>query len=378
MLKYHSEIGAKESERSAVAHPGTKAAFLAEHLHGRLRRLGLALSARGQVRYSLAIEEAERTPWRRLDYVPAPVAVPLALLIGLGSAWVAWTLPAMLAAPVFLLFLAGGAALAFRGEPVLVSESPAVPEHPSLVPEDWWVDIPAGSYRMGSPENEPARGDNEGPVHEVRVSAFRCLRYPVTQGIERRLTGDRQAALGRGDPPLVHVSWLDAVRLCNRLSEAESLTPCYRFEGQDEVVWDRAAEGYRLLTEAEWEYACRAGTETRWSFGDDEAQLGAYAWYSRSSGVELHPVGEKRPNPWGLHDMHGLVFEWCWDWYGPYADAPQTDPAGPRAGDSRVLRGGSFFIRAEDTRSAIRFRDGPEDRFGDIGFRCARAPRRQP
>ena len=325
-------------------------------------------------------EETGRTPWRRLDYVPARLAVPAALLAGMGLAWLVWTLPVMLAVPLFLLLLSGAAALAFRGEPVLVAEPPAPPERRLLVPEDWWVDLPAGTFRMGSPDDEPGHRDHEGPLHEVQVSAFRCLRYPVTQGLERRLSGERQAALGHDDPPLVNVSWLDAVRFCNRLSEADGLTPCYRFEGEDRVIWERGADGYRLLTEAEWEYACRAGTETRWSFGDDESQLGEHAWYVKNAGHKLHPVGEKRPNPWGLHDMHGLVWEWCWDWYGPYPDEPGIDPEGPPTGDSRVLRGGSFSGRSELLRSALRGWGWgwPEDRGGGIGFRCARAPRRQP
>lgn len=376
---------------------GAKAVKLLRRLHASLKRLRRALLRDTQVRYAVVAEETGRTPCRHLDYVPARVAVPLALLVGTALAWAVWTLPAVLAVPVFLLFLGGGAALAFRGDPVLVTESPAVPqppppeppvaeregpspppERPSLVPAEWWVDIPAGSFRMGSPEAAPGRLDSEGPQHEVGISAFRCLRYPVTKGLERRLDGDTQAALGQDDPPLVDVSWLDAVHFCNRLSEADGLTPCYRFDGEDKVIWDRAADGYRLLTEAEWEYACRAGTGTHWSFGDDEAQLGEHAWYSGNSGGMPHPVGQKRPNPWGLHDMHGLVWEWCWDWYGACTGEPQTESSGPPTGDSRVLRGGSFVAEAVGTRSANRFWYRPVLRVISVGFRCVRAPRRQP
>jgi formylglycine-generating enzyme required for sulfatase activity len=374
---------------------GAKGGALVNRLRGALKPLRLALSTDAQVRDSVPVEESDRRLWRRLDHLPMRLVLPAALAVGTGLAWGVWALPDMLAAPLFLLVFGGAAALAFRGEPVLVAEPPASepappkaplgerevrpapPERLSLVPEDWWVDIPPGSFRMGSPENEPGRRDDEGPLHEVRVSAFRCLRYPVTKGLARRLDGASEAELGRDDPPLVDVSWLDAVRFCNRLSEADGLSPCYRFDGEDQVIWDRAADGYRLLTEAEWEYACRAGTRTRWWFGDGEAQLDEHAWYDKNSGYRLHPVGQKRPSPWGLHDMHGLVWEWCWDRYGPYPSDAQADPSGPQTGDSRVLRGGSFGGRAEDSRSAYRDRIRPENRDEFIGFRCARAPRRQ-
>jgi formylglycine-generating enzyme required for sulfatase activity len=345
--------------------------------------LRLALPRDRQLRYAVVAEEADPSPWRRLDYLPPRLALPLAVALGMGLAWAVWTLPDLLAAPLFLLLLAGGAALAFRGEPIMVTAPPAAaepdePARPSLVPEDWWVDIPAGRFLMGSPGGESGRSDNEGPQHEVQVSAFRCLRYPVTEALARRLDGDDKARLGANDLPLVNVSWLDAARLCNRFSEADGLRPCYRFADGDAVTWDRTADGYRLLTEAEWEYACRAGTSSRWSFGDKEARLGKHAWYDKNADGEPHPVGKKRPNPWGLHDMHGLVLEWCWDWYGLYSSKARTDPSGPSEGDYRVLRGGSFWFRAVASRSADRGRNGPGDRFVNYGFRCARAPRRQP
>jgi len=349
-------------------------------------RLRLALSRAEQLRYTQVAEEIALTPWRRLDYLPWRVVLPLALAVGVGLAWAVWTLPDLLAAPLFLLLLGGGSALAFRGEPVLVTTPPAAlqpaeppaPARPTLVPKDWWVDIPAGRFLMGSPDTEAGRGDDEGPQHEIQVSAFRCLRYLVTKGLARRLDGDEEALLGADDLPLVNVSWLDAIHFCNRLSEADGLTLCYRFEDDDAVVWDRTADGYRLLTEAEWEYACRAGTSSRWSFGDDEARLGEHAWYNKNTDGKAHPVAQKRPNPWGLHDMHGLVWEWCWDRYGPYPNEAQTNPSGPSEGVDRVLRGGSFRNGAVSSRSANRNRIRPGYRLVNIGFRCARAPRRQP
>ena len=164
---------------------------------------------------------------------------------------------------------------------------------------------------------------------------------------------------------------------CNRLSEKDGLGACYQVQ-DGEVEWDRSADGYRLPTEAEWEYACRAGTSSRWSFGDDEAELDRHAWYSTNSDREPHPVGEKEPNSWQIYDMHGNVYEWCWDWLGDYPEDPQDDPTGLLRGSSnRVLRGGSFLFTPWGLRSAFRGRFGPEDRDWDVGFRCVRSPCRQ-
>ena len=133
------------------------------------------------------------------------------------------------------------------------------------------------------------------------------------------------------------------MEFCRKLSEKEGLE-------------------YRLPTEAEWEYACRAGTTTVYSFGDDVSELARYGWFSSNSGRTTHPVGGKRPNAWGLYDMHGNVFEWCQDWYGDYPSGSVTDPTGPASGDSRVLRGGSFGLRASDVRSAFRLAYQPDFR----------------
>ncbi|MCP4622026.1 MAG: formylglycine-generating enzyme family protein, partial [bacterium] len=136
--------------------------------------------------------------------------------------------------------------------------------------------------------------------------------------------------------------------------------------------------GYRLPTEAEWEFACRAGTKKPWSFGDNGDDLEQYAWYDNNAAGTVHTVGTREPNPWGLHDMHGNVWEWCQDWYGPYTAEPQIDPSGPLNGKYRVLRGGAFDDGAWDQRSADRFGNEPVFRNRFIGFRCVRGPRRQP
>jgi formylglycine-generating enzyme required for sulfatase activity len=157
--------------------------------------------------------------------------------------------------------------------------------------------------------------------------------------------------------PVVIVSWNDAAAFCQWLSRKES-------------------KEYRLATEAEWEYTCRAGSTTRYSFGDEEAALGDYAWWNGNSGGKAHPVGEKKPNDWGLYDMHGNVLEWCADWNDTkyYEKSPKDDPPGPTSGASRVLRGGSWNSRPGSPRSALRLGSSPDFRYDNLGFRVARTP----
>jgi hypothetical protein len=133
---------------------------------------------------------------------------------------------------------------------------------------------------------------------------------------------------------------------------------------------------YRLPTEAEWEYACRAGTTTRFSFGDDPgySQLGNYVWYDANSGKQTHPVGQKQPNPRGLYDMHGNVWEWCLDWTGAYPGGSVTDPIGANSGSDRVVRGGCWSVVGRGCRSARRISDTPGIRFSGLGFRAVLAP----
>ncbi len=160
------------------------------------------------------------------------------------------------------------------------------------------------------------------------------------------------------------------------------------------MTWEEAGrfcsevEGLRLPSEAEWEYACRAGRQNRWSFGDDEKLLAEHAWFAANAGYQPHPVGRKLPNEWGLYDMHGNVDEWCWDAWSGYSAEPQVDPVGPSDGDARLLqvvsrssavvRGGSYWGTSGYLRSTFRFRFKPVCRAWIIGFRCVRGPRRQP
>jgi formylglycine-generating enzyme required for sulfatase activity len=187
--------------------------------------------------------------------------------------------------------------------------------------------------------------------------------------------------------PVEMVTWFDAVEFCNKLSILEGLTPAYAISDETRhedgyitvatvtVNWN--ANGYRLPTEAEWEYACRAGTTTAYSFGDDAAQLGEYAWFSGNSNtddttIKSHQVGLKLPNAFGLYDMHGNVWEWVWNWWESYTEGAKTDPRDPEAGTNRVGRGGSWGEAAGNLRSALRNYGGPSNRSSLLGFRVVR------
>ena len=177
------------------------------------------------------------------------------------------------------------------------------------------------------------------------------------------------------------VSWFDCVEYCNALSEKEGLDPVYVREGET-VTWDRAKIGYRLPTEAEWEFACRAGSGTAFCNGEitelwceDEPNLAQVGWYCANAAGETQPVKGKEPNAWGLHDMHGNVWEWCWDFYDIYPAGSAEDPAGAAFGLARVFRGGSWTNNARLCRSAYRYRYIPEFKHNTIGFRvCMTAP----
>ena len=218
------------------------------------------------------------------------------------------------------------------------------------------VPIPAGEFLMGSPETELGRQDDEVQHQVTLTKPFLLGVHEVTQGQWQAVMGTtpwkgKQYVKEGDDYPATYVSWNDAVEFCRQLSEKEGLE-------------------YRLPTEAEWEYACRAGTTTAYSFGDDASELGEYAWYRENAwdaGQKYaHTVGQKKPNPWGLYDMHGNVFEWCQDWGGDYPSESVTDPAGPSSGSIRVCRGGSWVSKAEWCRSSLR--NGSPPSFGSTAY----------
>jgi len=243
--------------------------------------------------------------------------------------------------------------------------------------------IPAGRFLQGSPDDEPGRDNGENPRHWVKITRdFLLGTTEVTQAqwqIVMGATPSRNYACGPACP-VDNVSWLDAMIFCNRLSELEGFKPCY-FLDDDEVRWNQGCDGYRLPTEAEWEYAARAGGERAFAFGKclstDEANYnGRSPLGDCPEGLDRggpSRVGVLHPNGWGLYDMHGNVKEWGWDWYGDYPDLPQSDPLGPAGGAARVFRGGSWAMGAEYCRSAYRGCDGPTDADRDRGLRLARS-----
>ena len=217
------------------------------------------------------------------------------------------------------------------------------------------VPIPAGEFTMGSDSTTIYQ------EHPVKITKpFHLGAFEVTQEQYEKVTGKNPSYFKGPNNPVELVSWKDAVEFCRRLSELPE---------------EKAAgHVYRLPTEAEWEYACRAGTTTRFSFGDDESQLGQYAWFWENSRGKTHPVGEKKPNAWGLYDMHGNVFEWCQDGFGVYPSEPVTDPTGAITGSDRVVRGGCWFGFAWFCLSGFRSGNDPTYRSYVLGFRVARGP----
>ena len=232
--------------------------------------------------------------------------------------------------------------------------------------------VPGGEFVMGDDGGE----QDERPAHKVRVDAFYMDKYEVTQKSYEKLMGANPSKYKQPERPVEQVSWFNAEKYCNMRSLQEGLTPCYDLAA---LRCDFAADGYRLPTEAEWEYACRAGTTSAYSFGRDPAGLPTYAWFKKDSQNTTHPVGQKRPNPWGLYDMHGNVAEWCHDVYdaGCYQRREGENPTGPASGEERVLRVGSWAAAEEACRSSARSSDAPG--FADVcfgydayGFRCVR------
>ncbi len=228
--------------------------------------------------------------------------------------------------------------------------------------ESFFVQIAPGTFTMGSPEYEAGRSSDE-TMHEVTLTkGFHMLKTPVTLGQWKAVTGNNPSSFPAGGDhcPVENVSWNECQEFIRMLNA-----------GKEEI--------YRLPTEAEWEYACRAGSSTSLCNGeiselysDYDSILSEVGWYCGNSGRKSRPVAQKSPNAWGLHDMHGNVSEWCQDWYGEYDSDSRTDPCGPKSASGKVVRGGSWLSNAKNCRSASRFSWLPDSRIEFIGFRLVK------
>ena len=286
------------------------------------------------------------------------------LLFGLRSLnWQLLALPALL--------LAGGCN---RVDNTAPAEKPPVARQNIVTNADGltMVLIPAGEFIMGDDNGDA----DEKPAHKVQVSAFHMDAHEVTQKSYASLMEKNPSKFSAPEKPVEQVDWFHAVLYCNMRSRKEGLKPCY---DPKSLACDFTADGYRLPTEAEWEYACRAGSRDKYPFGNDAAKLKTCAWFKENANQATHPVGQKAPNAWGLYDMTGNAAEWCHDNYGEnyYQQKETQNPRGPAAGDKRVLRGGSWATGADACRSSARNSETPrlaDACFGSdtYGFRCVR------
>lgn len=317
------------------------------------------------------------------------------------SKWASVTAALAVCAAVVIAFSAGQSAAPSWGEtpgnsPTQPNQSsqtqpsnPSRPNGETVDVNDSFILVKGGSFQMGSPETEGWRSDDE-TQHTVTVSDFYISPYEVTQKEYETVMGSNPSNFSGENLPVENISWLDAVRFCNALGEKEGLTPVYTESGNN-VTWDRSANGYRLPTEAEWEYACRAGTTTPFNTenspsAEEANYYGHYPYeieenYFSQGNLDTKP-GEYRettvevdsfsPNKWGLYNMHGNVSEWVWDYYGAYSTENQTDPVGAESGNRRIYRGGGWNDFAKNMRSAYRATLPQDQGSFNIGIRLVR------
>lgn len=241
---------------------------------------------------------------------------------------------------------------------------------------DSMVLVEGGTFIRGSAEQPYASTES---AHEATVSSFLISPTETTQALWRAVMNSNPSAFVGNNRPVERVNWLEAVAFCNALSGMEGLQPAYRREGSS-FVWDRDADGYRLPTEAEWEYAARGGIHG--ALGSEPLRRAPYAggmdadavgWFDRNSNKTTQPVARKAPNQLGLYDMSGNVWEWCWDWYGDYPRTAVVDPEGAARGvGQKVLRGGAWFAPMNLLRVTYRYWNLPTFKVNSVGFRIAR------
>ncbi len=241
----------------------------------------------------------------------------------------------------------------------------------TIAAKSWnFILVEGGTFRMGSNDGN----SDEKPIHEVAISSFWLSKYQVTQKEWQEVMGSNPSRFKGNNLPVEQISWHDAIEYCNKRSIKEGLTPCYSGSGNN-VTCNWNADGYRLPTEAEWEYAARGGNKSKGYKYSGSNRLGDVAWYDSNSGSKTHPVGQKSPNELGIYDMSGNVWEWCWDWYDSsyYNKSPKRDPRGATSGQYRLLRGGSWLFNVINCRVAYRSYYTPTNRYRSIGFRVSRA-----
>jgi len=278
---------------------------------------------------------------------------------------------------LLIFALATGLAQLVRGEPIPArgdapndaAKAPvsSTPDHPAAPPATMktatidlgdgvkmeFVLIQPGSFIMGTGEDTDADGDASPPHKVTLTQPFYLGKYEVTQAQWEKIMGSNPSHFPGAKRPVDTVSW----------------NACQKFLAK---LQERTGRKFALPTEAQWEYACRAGTGTAWSFGDSDALMDNYAWSGHNSGQTTHAVGEKQPNVWGLYDMHGNVAEWCADWYAKhtYSRGKVTDPTGPSTGNSRIMRGGAWGDDSGYLRCTYRNCNGPDGANEGIGLRC--------
>jgi formylglycine-generating enzyme required for sulfatase activity len=320
--------------------------------------------------------EIRRLPVLRIEGTPGPVLLEYSTDLAHGGPW-AWLTTITLGEGPFVYVDDHAEPNECRFYRAVSFASQFVQPPPPVVPG--MVFVRPGTFVMGSGVTERGRCPDEGPLTLVTLSqGFWLAKHEVTQREYEALLAFNPSEFS-GDParPVERVSWEEAVRYCALLTRHEWAV------GRLPVGYE-----YRLPTEAQWEYACRAGTVTAYSFGDDPVLLGEYGWFAGNSGGATHPVGQKKPNPWGLYDMHGNVWEWCADWYGDrYNGGAVDDPQGPASpsskpdchhlyahGNDRCGRGASWSDPAAHCRSASRGGDGADHHHSACGFRVALVP----
>ncbi len=224
---------------------------------------------------------------------------------------------------------------------------------------------------MGSPRYEEDREKDEDRHQVTLTRGFHLGVTEVTQDQWFSVMGSKPSHFEGGILPVENITFVQCVEFCNALSKQEGLTPAYGFKN-NKIYWNRESGGYRLPTEAEWEYACRAGSQDRFTNGNNASHLQAVSWWRNNSTGGTHEVASRQPNQWGLHDMHGNVWEWCWNFSAAYPTRFAVDPEGPSTGSSRVIRGGSWDNNQSACRSANHNSAKPGFKAGILGFRVAR------